>query len=42
MWLFVFIIMCVFLCSVYFKDYKNEDVVVGVWMLGLDIEYVDD
>ncbi len=29
-------------CSAILKEYKNEDVTVGAWMLGLDIEHVDD
>lgn len=28
--------------SAHLKDYKNEDVAVGAWMLGLDTEHVDD
>lgn len=29
-------------CSAYLKEYKNEDVAVGAWMLGLDTEHVDN
>lgn len=28
--------------SAYLKEYKNEDVAVGTWMLGLDTEHIDD
>jgi len=28
--------------SAYLKEYKNEDVAVGAWMLGLDTEHVDN
>ena len=29
-------------CSAFLKEYKNEDVAVGAWLLGLDTELVDD
>ena len=29
-------------CSASLHAYKNEDISVGSWMLGLDIEHVDD
>lgn len=28
--------------SAYLKEYKNEDVAVGTWVLGLDAEHIDD
>lgn len=31
-----------FSCSASLKEYKNEDVAVGSWMLGLDTEHIDD
>lgn len=31
-----------FSCSAFLKEYKNEDVAVGAWMLGLNSEHVDD
>lgn len=31
-----------FSCSAYLKEYKNEDVAVGAWVLGLDTEHIDD
>jgi len=31
-----------FSCSAFLKEYKNEDVAVGSWMLGLDTEHIDD
>lgn len=34
--------MLCFLCIVYFKEYKNENIDIGVWMLGLDVEYIDE
>jgi hypothetical protein len=29
-------------CSASLREYRNEDVSVGGWMLGLDMELVDD
>ena len=29
-------------CSASLHAFKNEDISVGSWMLGLDIEHVDD
>ncbi len=30
------------LVSAFLHDYQNEDVSVGAWMLGLEVELVDD
>lgn len=34
--------MSCFSCTAYLKEYKNENIDIGAWMLGLDAEHIDE